>query len=558
MSDHWYCLIAGREYGPFTSQQLREFVIQGRLTQEHFVRPATSGQWLSPSQVSGLFPVPPVPMRIPDAPLNVQPSQAPIVPSGPQPVAAVPGYGPVMPAIPQQATEVPMVPTARPVGPMVPDARPMPGMPTTQMPMGPMVRAPDGGALHPGWPAPGGAPRAVPVSQPVPVGAPLGVPVGAPVGVPMAAPVGRPCGTAVPPAASHVPSPNQERLEVRRKIAKAHAQNLVLIVGCVAGGVLLVGVLIAVSMVMSSSGLESRVRQVDAAASAKKPETPHAGGAEKGTKKGAKSAALRAPSLAQVQSWQELAPNRKIGGGLRNIAQVLLNGAWRDAGSRLNIELRVQNVSSDTLEFRPWRPGAEPSDPLAVVAVDDRDQPLRPAHPGGSVPRQMRPKEIVTERLVYEMPSDGFEAVRLVLSFAAFGQREQIGFKIPRSAVGDAPPSDLPPLLPGGRPGGQGTDPILDLKVDGGAPAFVPPMEGVTLPDGPPRATPPAETEKKAEDPMAAKPAEDPAAEKKGENPETQKKAEKKPGQEDDEDLEGLMNEEEKPAANQPPEKREP
>ena len=69
MSDQWFCYIGDREYGPFAPPQLREFVAQGRLTAEHFVRPGSSDQWLPAGQVPGLCPVPPTPLGTQEVPL---------------------------------------------------------------------------------------------------------------------------------------------------------------------------------------------------------------------------------------------------------------------------------------------------------------------------------------------------------------------------------------------------------------------------------------------------------------------------------------------------------
>ena len=146
----------------------------------------------------------------------------------------------------------------------------------------------------------------------------------------------------------------------------------------------------------------------------------------------------------------------------------------------------------------------------------------------------MRPNDVLTEELVFKSPPPDCQVVRLVLPFAAFGYAGQIGLKIPKTGLLDGRPSEFAgPLVPGTRRPSGSRIPILELEVDG-APPVREPMETSTLPDGPPRADP-ADTEKPKDDENVEKP------------------AKKEGGGDDDENLDGMMDEEEKPAANQQP-----
>ncbi len=51
----WYCRISGREYGPWSSRQLKELASQCKLLPEHSVRKGHDGPWVAARRVQGLF-----------------------------------------------------------------------------------------------------------------------------------------------------------------------------------------------------------------------------------------------------------------------------------------------------------------------------------------------------------------------------------------------------------------------------------------------------------------------------------------------------------------------
>src|SRR4051794_10881806 len=57
MSDDWYVLLwEGQEYGPCSSDQLRELARIGRLQPDQRLRYGATGQWCYAGEVDGLFP----------------------------------------------------------------------------------------------------------------------------------------------------------------------------------------------------------------------------------------------------------------------------------------------------------------------------------------------------------------------------------------------------------------------------------------------------------------------------------------------------------------------
>ena len=67
----WYISIEGKEYGPYSSDELRQYAAQGRITPESWVREKDGGQWVAAGKVQNLFspnvPPSPIPQPIPDS-----------------------------------------------------------------------------------------------------------------------------------------------------------------------------------------------------------------------------------------------------------------------------------------------------------------------------------------------------------------------------------------------------------------------------------------------------------------------------------------------------------
>lgn len=53
MSDGWYLARNGQQYGPYSSEQFRQFAAEGRLTPNDLVASVSGQQWLPASTVPG-------------------------------------------------------------------------------------------------------------------------------------------------------------------------------------------------------------------------------------------------------------------------------------------------------------------------------------------------------------------------------------------------------------------------------------------------------------------------------------------------------------------------
>ena len=52
---NFYIKTEDQEYGPFTSDQLRQAVASGKLKSAHYVKKETTGEWIEASRIHGLF-----------------------------------------------------------------------------------------------------------------------------------------------------------------------------------------------------------------------------------------------------------------------------------------------------------------------------------------------------------------------------------------------------------------------------------------------------------------------------------------------------------------------
>lgn len=77
MSDEWHLLQDGQQYGPYTGEQLLEFVQEGRIVRESMLWTEGMAEWAKASDVQGLFPAAPAPAPVAAAPAYI--------PGGPQP-----------------------------------------------------------------------------------------------------------------------------------------------------------------------------------------------------------------------------------------------------------------------------------------------------------------------------------------------------------------------------------------------------------------------------------------------------------------------------------------
>ena len=54
MKRKWYCLIQGKELGPFSGKEVRELALKGKLLPNDLIRTADSQSWVFAEQVSGI------------------------------------------------------------------------------------------------------------------------------------------------------------------------------------------------------------------------------------------------------------------------------------------------------------------------------------------------------------------------------------------------------------------------------------------------------------------------------------------------------------------------
>ncbi len=134
-SEQWFCQIEGKQYGPFSGEQLKTLVSQGKLLPTHLLRQGPQGQWVQATRAKGLFPEAPTttPQSKPSGllvakPLDDPPSAAaPQVPAQPQ-SPTVPQAGLVLDAIPV-AEAAPQVVEVAEVPPNAAPVQAVPGVP---------------------------------------------------------------------------------------------------------------------------------------------------------------------------------------------------------------------------------------------------------------------------------------------------------------------------------------------------------------------------------------------------------------------------------------------
>jgi hypothetical protein len=54
VKDQWYCRVDGQQYGPYTWDQMRAMVAEGRVVAESYVRREVDQKWFAAGKIPGL------------------------------------------------------------------------------------------------------------------------------------------------------------------------------------------------------------------------------------------------------------------------------------------------------------------------------------------------------------------------------------------------------------------------------------------------------------------------------------------------------------------------
>lgn len=402
----WYCLIGDQEYGPFGSERIQGLVKKGKLTKDHFVRTSTDTQWISASEIPGLFPTEKPKAAAPKAaPPRVKPPESPPTARSAPPVAAETNKPPIPAALPVTA-EKPEIPSALPVA----------------------------------------APVAAPIATPV------ATPTSLPVGTPVAAPS---------PAV-----PAKDQTETIARIRKKSKQQQYLVVGGLAVVLVVLGAIVVIAL-NRSPGTQSEKDRV-AQSTTDDTETSAPAADVEADPNPEMDPVVDEPAhkqadgekpviLPAIKRWLDASTQK----GILRISDSMIRfhvvNVWLDSdesGSQtLTVEVTLTNGStSESLDFRGWTLAAGDTIDDAVVLADDKDRRLSPSSTSGqavkprSAARRLKPKESAKDQLVFESPTGEYKQLRLYLPYAAIGRTGHIGFEIPRVMIKDSPPGSEEPV----------------------------------------------------------------------------------------------------------------
>jgi hypothetical protein len=441
MAAQWYCLIRLKQYGPFTSEQVRQLVQQGQLQREHGVRTETDSEWTAAGDLPGLFPPP---QAVPVQP--VAPAMS--IPPYPKPEAPAPD----------------VVPSATPLIP--------PGVAVPAAPVASVAATRAQGSR--------GRAQARPVSAARPI--PLN---------PVAPPV-PPVGTTR--AIGPEESPSRRSHASRR--SRPSRKNSPWLVGGLGAGLLLLIVGLVVVMnrgpgkkagvgssrpAASSKGTsgDSEIKTGAVAAAGHEPADiadPPQASESAGKASVPKEKAAKLPA---VTRWLEATRQK---GGIRDVVRLGVANAWLDSADGkpaiLNVEIEITNLSpDDPLDFSGWRPEVQPQADLRAVMADDAQTllaaaPSRVAANRRAASRRIAPNQSETEQLRFLVSNRDSKQFRLILPWAALGQTGNLGFELPSQMIKDRPPGVEEPAAK--RPGKVASqtsepsepEPIGDLRTE--------------------------------------------------------------------------------------------
>jgi hypothetical protein len=443
MAAQWYCLIGQQQYGPFTSEQIRQLVQQGQLQQEHFVRTETDTRWTSAGDLPGLFPPPQAAPNPPSVPsVTTKPKKKTVVPAVSIPAPPTAQAPAAVPFATPMATPPSAIPVAAPIAAAPIAAAPIAAAPVAAAPVAaaPIAAAPIAAARPVPAPAGPAQARTAPAARPIPL---------TPIVPPVAA-----------PGAARGSSGEQGSATPKRRRRK----NSQLVVGGLGAAlVLLIVVAVVVLNRVPSQGPDQRpgtalfkdpggdpeIETPMVMAAASEPTEIADPVLASVTAAGQPGSEAKSAGLPPVTKWLGAARQK---GGLREVVRLGVGNAWRDSADGqpdvLNVEIQITNLSPDKpLEFSSWRPDVQPRAELRAVMVDDEDtllpaSPPRTAARRPAAVRRIAPGQSETEQLSFLVPERESKQFRLALPYAALGQVGYLGFELPVQMIRGRPPGE--------------------------------------------------------------------------------------------------------------------
>ncbi len=205
------------------------------------------------------------------------------------------------------------------------------------------------------------------------------------------------------------------------------------------------------------------------------------------------AALVPSPALAEVSKsiskWYE-APRTVA--GLKNIMRLQVLSAWlstdpaggpssnsSDAAQPqfLFVEMQITNASSmDALTYTSWNGNSPATDDIAALLFDSagRQSALVPASKAPATGRQssleIKPGEVVKDVLVFEIPADRSNDLRLALPLAAFGRDGYMGFELPATMLAERTAATAPPPVAAATPAPEPSAEPISLVVEPAAP----------------------------------------------------------------------------------------
>lgn len=431
MATDWYCKIADREVGPFSSKQLKKMAATGDIRPDDPIRQGSTGPWIAAYRVKGLFAAPP------PAAGGLPPDTHGSKSGEPTPLRAVPLAAAVPPAPPAPpAPPSPVAPAAPDVFAAIANEVYSSPRPTTKL-HGKKVEKP---AAAP--PPTSEAQKKANLDKRVLIGIGVGIGVLALIGISLA--LWWRFGGA-PKTDKATASKKEAPTDLLERAAEAQ-----------------------------SSEPQAKTTEKESAKPAEKP-------ADKSTEKAATDSAAAKPAADAADEKPPTKPKKSdpevlgasrgtVMAGLNAVKStrlILVTGATEGEISPriLLVQLGIQNQGAAEKTYQPW--SAADAEKRGVLLMDDlgKTYPMK-NYPEGAVQGQaaagpIKSKGRVFDNLVFEPPDPAASILKLCLPGAAVGETGMFTFVIPKNrikVVPDAPASANPLIGP--------TGPVKKLQED--------------------------------------------------------------------------------------------